>query len=238
MRRTVCEIFLAGWRSSQIISRTQNCLHTPTFLRIQLQNILRKWSQKSRKRSIYTHFPKDRNCEVCFRTKITRAPVQMTHWRRRTSRRKVWWFDNGRSQSPQWGMWFKGQSPVRYAVIFQDLATQWIFNLIRAKQNLHMTRTKSLLKFLEPSQAPNVVYTDNSMEFGRACEDLSCNHRTATPHQSETNCIAERAVRRIKEGTSAVLMQSGLGCHLRNVQDFLAEGTTSKDDSENHSTGQ
>ena len=30
-----------------------------------------------------------------------------------------------------------------------------------------------------------------------------------TPHRSETNGIAERAVRRVKEGTSAVLLQSG-----------------------------
>ena len=30
------------------------------------------------KHSVYTHFPKDRNCEICQRTKITRAP-----WRRR-----------------------------------------------------------------------------------------------------------------------------------------------------------
>ena len=33
---------------------------------------------------------------------------------------------------------------------------------------------------------------------------------TSTPHRSETNGIAERAVRRVKEGTSAVLLQSGL----------------------------
>ena len=51
---------------------------------------------------------------------------------------------------------------------------------------------------------------DNSLEFGKACEDLSWNHCTSTPHRSETNGIAERAVRRVKEGTSSVLLQSGL----------------------------
>ena len=34
----------------------------------------------SGERSIFTHFPKDRNCEVCKRTKITKAPC-----RKRTS---------------------------------------------------------------------------------------------------------------------------------------------------------
>ena len=66
---------------------------------------------------------------------------------------------------------------------------------------------------------------------------LSWNRRTSTPHRSETNGIAERAVRRVKEGTSAVLLQPGLDekwwsdsvecyCYLRNVQDLLADGKT------------
>ena len=42
------------------------------------------------KHSVYTHFPEDRNCEICKRTKITRAPLQKTHWRSRTSCRKFW----------------------------------------------------------------------------------------------------------------------------------------------------
>ena len=28
------------------------------------------------KHSVYTHFPKDRNCEICKRTKITKAPCR------------------------------------------------------------------------------------------------------------------------------------------------------------------
>ena len=59
----------------------------------------------------------------------------------------------------------------------------------------------------------------------------------STPHRSETNEIAERAVRRVKESTIAVLLQSGLGnewwvdsmecyCYLRNTQDLLSDGKT------------
>ena len=96
---------------------------------------------------------------------------------------------------------------------------------------------RSLQKFLEPERKPKVIYTDNSLEFGKACEDLSWNHCTSTPHRSETNGIAERALRRVKEGTSAVLLQSGLNeswwadsmecyTYLRNVTDLLSDGKT------------
>ena len=108
---------------------------------------------------------------------------------------------------------------------------------IRAKQKLLRKHKRSLQKFLEPNRKPIVIYTDNSLEFGKACEDHSWNHSTSTPHRSETNGIAERAVRRVKEGTSAVLLQSGLDqnwwadsmeccTYLRNIQDLLSDGKT------------
>ena len=92
-------------------------------------------------------------------------------------------------------------------------------------------------KFLEPDRKPKVIYTDNSLEFGKSCEDLSWNHCTSTPHRSETNGIAERAVRGVKVGTSAVLFQSGLKeswwadsmecyTYLRDVTDLLSDGKT------------
>ena len=88
---------------------------------------------------------------------------------------------------------------------------------------------------MEPERKPKVIYTDNSLEFGKACEDLSWDHCTSTTHRSETNGIAETAVRRVKEGTSAVLLQLGLdenwwadfmecNTNLRNVQDLFTDG--------------
>ena len=80
----------------------------------------------------------------------------------------------------------------RYAVVVQDLATQWI-QAYPCKTKTSQETQRSLQKFLEPDRKPKVIYTDNSLEFGKACEDLSWNHCTSTPHRSETNGIAERA---------------------------------------------
>ena len=124
----------------------------------------------------------------------------------------------------------------RYAVVVQDLATQWIQSY-PCKTKTSQETQRSLQKFLEPERKPKVIYTDNSLEFGKACEDLSWNHCTSTPHRSETNGIAERAVRRVKEGSSAVLLQSGLNeswwadstvcyTYLRNVTDLFSDGKT------------
>ena len=112
------------------------------------------------------------------------------------------------------------------------------FNHIRAKQKTSQETEKSLRKFLEPQHKPTkVIPTYKSLEFGKSCEDLSGNHCTSTPHRSETNGTAERAVRRIKEGTSVVLLQSSLDekwwadsmecyCNMRNMQDLLSDEKT------------
>ena len=42
------------------------------------------------------------------------------------------------------------------------------------------------------------------------CFPNHCTERNFTPRRSEANGIAEKAVRRVKEGMSAVLLQSGL----------------------------
>ena len=186
------------------------------------------------KHNVHTHFPKDQNCEICKRTKITRAPCR----RRKgeavpradncgdliTADHKVL-SDNCESRNNH-----------RYAVVVQDLATEWI-QAYPCNNKTSQETQRSLQKFLEPERKPKVIYTDNSLEFGKACEDLSWNHCTSTPHRSETNGIAERAVRRVKEGTSAVVLQSGLNeswwgdsvecyTYLRNVTDLLSDGKT------------
>ena len=110
-------------------------------------------------------------------------------------------------------------------MVEQDLAPQWL--------QAYPCKTKTS----QPKEKPKVIDTDDPLEFGNACENLSWNRFAPTPHCSETNCTAERAVRSVIEGTLAVLLQSGLDekwwadsvdcyCSLRNVQDLLSDGKT------------
>ena len=108
---------------------------------------------------------------------------------------------------------------------------------VRAKQKLLRKHKGACTSSWSQIGKPNVIYTDNSLEFDKASKDLSWNHCTSTPHRSETHGIAERAVRRVKEGTSAVFLQSGMDenwwadpmecyTYLRNIQDLLSDGET------------
>ena len=188
----------------------------------------------SGKHSIFTHFPKDRKLRYLLENQDYEGSLQKTHW-------------SSRAQSGKFGALITADHKVlsegcesrhnhRYAVVVQDLATQWIQSYTcRTKTSQEMEN--SLQKFLEPARKPKVIYADNSLEFGKSCEDLSWNHCRSTPHRSETIGIAERAVRKIKEGTSAVVLQSGLDekwwadsmecyCYLRNIQDLLSDEKT------------
>ena len=121
------------------------------------------------KHSVYTHFPKDRNCEICQRTKITRAPCRTRNGGAVpraenfgdliTADHKVL-SDNCESRNNH-----------RYAVVVQDLATQWILTC-PCKTKTSQKTQRSLQTFLEPDRKPKVIHTDNSLEFGKACEDL------------------------------------------------------------------
>ena len=182
------------------------------------------------KHSTFAHFPKDRHCEVCKRTKMTRAPC-----RRRTGNpvpRAEKFVDLITAGHRVLSEECESRNNHRYAVVVQDLATQRIQSYPCKTQTSQETE-QSVRKFLESIATPPVIHTRNSLEFGRACEELSWNHCTFTPHRSETNGTAERAVHRLKEGTSAVLLQWGLDekwwadsmewyCYLRNVEDCLS----------------
>ena len=100
---------------------------------------------------------KDRNCEICQRTNITRAPC-----RRRNGEALPRAENFGELITADHKVLSEGcesRNNHRYAVVVQDSATQWM------------------------KISPGII-------------------GTSTPQRSETNGVAERAVRRVKEGTS------------------------------------
>ena len=120
----------------------------------------------------------------------------------------------------------------RYAVSWYKIWQHSGYNHTRAKQKLLRKHKGAYRSSWSRQRKPKVIYTGNSWEFGKSCEELSWK-----PHRSETNGIAERAVHRVKERTSLVLLQSGLDekwradsmecyCYLRNIQDLLSVGKT------------
>ena len=124
------------------------------------------------KHSVYTH--KDRNCEICERTTIIRAPC-----RRRIGEavpRAVNFGDLITADHKVLSDNCESRNSHRYAVVVLDLATQWI-QAYPCKNKTSKETQRSLQKFLEPEKTPKVSYTDNSLEFG-TCEDLSWNHCT------------------------------------------------------------
>ena len=78
----------------------------------------------SGKHSIFTHFPKDRNCDICLRTKITRASC-----RKRTGTVVARAGNFGDLITADHKVLSEGcesRNNHPHAVVVQDLATQWI----------------------------------------------------------------------------------------------------------------
>ena len=122
------------------------------------------------KHSVCAHFLKDQNFKICKRTKITKAPC-----RRRNGEavpRAANFGDLITADHKVLSDNCESRNNHRYAVVVQDLATQWI-QAYPCKNKTSQETQRSLQKFLEPERKPKVIYTDNSLEFGKACEDLS-----------------------------------------------------------------
>ena len=108
------------------------------------------------------------------------------------------------------------------------------FNLIRAKQKL-LRRRKRVQESFSRRRKRRKSFT-LTIHSNLANPVKSCHGIIELLHLIDLRRIVllKKAVRRIKEGTSAVLLQSGLDekwwansmecyCHLRNVQDLLAD---------------
>ena len=172
------------------------------------------------------HLLEDENDEVF---------LQKTCWNSRGQSGTLWWFNNCGLQNSQWRKWITQQSSICRGGTRVDNTVVTILPV--QNKNFSGVPEEPKMKFLEPTRKPKVIHTDNSLEFGKSCEDLHWNHCTSTPHRPETNGIAETGA--LKEGTSSVLLQSGLNenwwsdsmecyCYLRNTRSLVWWDDTSR----------
>ena len=106
---------------------------------------------ESGKHNVVTHSPKDRNCEVCRRTRITR-----THCRKRTSNlipRAEHLGDLITADYQVFNEKCESRNSHRYAVVVQDCATQWL-QAYPCKTKTPQETGEKLQKFLEPEASP------------------------------------------------------------------------------------
>ena len=108
-----------------------------------------KVEPRSGKHIVYTHFPNNPHCDICLSTKITRASC------RRRAGTVV-------PRTDTFGDWVTADHKIlseesesrhnhRYAVVVQDLATQWLQSY-PCKTKTSQETQKSLKKFLEPTR--------------------------------------------------------------------------------------
>ena len=179
------------------------------------------------KHSVYTHFPKDRNCETRKRTKITRAPC-----RRRNGGAVL--------RAENFGDLITADHKV-LSDICESWCRTWPLNgskHIRAKQKLHRKHReacKSSWSQIGSQKSFTLTIPWTSAKLVKISPGIIARaHHTDQKQMG----IAERAVRKVKEGTSAVLLlQSGLNeswwahsmecyTYLRNVTDLFTVGKT------------
>ena len=90
------------------------------------------------------------------------GPMQKTHWRNIYSTCwKVWWLHNGRSQSPDRGVWISEQSSIRSRGAGLSHSVETILSV----QNQNFSRDREKLTIVSWTRKPKVIYTNNSFEF-------------------------------------------------------------------------
>ena len=124
----------------------------------------------------------------------------------------------------------------RYAVVVQDLATQWI-QAYPCKNKTSQETQRSLQKFLEPERKPKVIYTVNFLGIWQSLwrSLLESLHVHTTQIRNKWDCWESSA--QSKGRHLCCMFQSGLNeswwthsmeCYtcLRNVTDLLSDGKT------------
>ncbi|WP_288992749.1 DNA (cytosine-5-)-methyltransferase, partial [uncultured Marinobacter sp.] len=165
---------------------------------------------KSNTHNIFTHFPFDPECEICQHNKAHRAYCKSVTTPRVDAQPAPTEFAEALTADHKiLNKFDESRDHDRAALIIQDKATYWLQGFPAPAKNGKETQ-KALAKFVGRGRKNVHVYSDNSKEIETACEAMDFQHDCSQPYRSETNGLIENAVKRVNQGTSCALSQSGL----------------------------
>ena len=124
--------------------------------------------------------------------------LQKAHWRSHASSRTIWWLDNSRSHSSQWRMWISKQS----SICCRGTGFGNSINSIIHVQNKNFSGNRK-----EPSK---VLGADGKTQSHLHCQFPRIWQGLWRPILESLYVNTSPLARRVKEGPSALLLQSGL----------------------------
>ena len=158
---------------------------------------------------LMTHLPKDNNCSACKRAKMYA----------KQARRKKKSLEDTKDGPRKFGDLATadhlisrsetdlGLQESKVAMVMLDHATNWTRIFPGSAKSAELA--KEAINDFKGDNKIKEIYTDNTLEIIKAVKELKLHHETSTPYRSTANSKAERAIRKVLEGTRTVLEQSG-----------------------------
>ncbi|CAE7620794.1 JNK, partial [Symbiodinium sp. CCMP2592] len=198
-------------------------------------------------RHLMTHLPKNPYCDACQRAKMENVKSF-----RQDSPRDKGFEKFGEHVTIDTmvlhGLGNRGNNGETDAVVFYDLATEWLESVpVKGRTNADTLRAfqqvfgdlrdvNSCSMDVERRYAPSAIreiYCDKAREFISTCKKVGISVKHSTPGMPRTNAIAESKVKLVLHGARVALRQAGLSakfwpyackhfCHARNIE--LREG--------------
>ena len=166
IRTTVCEIFLNSLED--FTDNGSACTRT-RFSGLRFGTSHESGIKIKEVQYLYS-VPKRPKLRHVLQNQNDKGSLQKTHWRSSTLSRKVCWLDDGRSQGPQWGRWISKQSSICCRGTRFGNSTQSIPSV--QNQNFSQNRKEFTKVPRAVAKTRSCKKTDNSLEFGKSCEDL------------------------------------------------------------------
>ena len=160
----------------------------------------RSASSKLTEHNTWTHFPKDPNCPICRECKRDRAHCRSkSHGKPDDLPTPTRFGHSITADHKNLNEKDESRSGDRAALIIMDRFSHWLQGY-PDKSKDHQGSMRALERFMGPQGKPEHVYTDNSKELIKAVEELGWHKEDhSIPYHPQTNGVAERAVRIVKE---------------------------------------